>query len=98
MEMVYFYSTENEKDMKKVLDDDLFDEIVPTIVECKFMGINKDGSCMYIKVRDELALKAKKMLSESPAKELTGDEGAVVVKAFREQAEAAEAGMGALFG
>ena len=98
MELVYFYSTENEKAMKKVLDDDLFDEIVPTIVECKFMGINKDGFCMYIKVRDELALKAKKMLSESPAKELTGEEGVAVIKAFREQAEAAEAGMGALFG
>ncbi len=98
MEMVYSYSTENEKAMKKVLDDDLFDEIVPTIVECKFMSINKDGFCMYIKVRDELALKAKKMLSESPAKELTGVEGEAVIKAFREQAEAAEAGMGALFG
>ena len=98
MEMVYFYSTENEKDMKKVLDDDLFDEIVPTIVECKFMGVDKDGFCMYIKVRDELALKAKKMLSLSPAKELTGIEGEAVIKAFREQAEAAEAGMGALFG
>ena len=98
MEMVYFYGTENEKDMKKVLDDDLFDEIVPTIVECKFMGIDKDGFCMYIKVRDELALKAKQMLAESPAKELTGIEGEAVVKAFREQAEAAEAGMGALFG
>ena len=98
MEMVYFYSTENEKDMKKVLDDDLFDEIVPTIVECKFMGIDKDGFCMYIKVRDELALRAKKMLAESPAKELTGVDGAAVIKAFREQAEAAEAGMGALFG
>ncbi len=38
------------------------------------------------------------MLSESPAKELTGEEGSAVIKAFREQAEAAEAGMGALFG
>jgi hypothetical protein len=98
MEMVYFYSTENEKAMNKVLDDDLFDEIVPTISECKFMGIDKDGFCMYIKVRDELALKAKEMLRESPAKELTGDEGMTVIKAFREQAEAAEAGMGSLFG
>jgi hypothetical protein len=98
VELVYFYSTENEKAMNKVLDDDLFDEIVPTIAECKFMGINKDGFCMYIKVRDELALKAKKILSESPAKELTGVEGVAVIKAFREQAEAAEAGMGALFG
>lgn len=98
MEMVYFYSIEDEKAMKKVLDEDLFDEIVPTIVECKFMGVDKDGFCMYIKVRDELALKAKQLLAESPAKELTGVEGESVIKAFREQAEAAEAGMGALFG
>jgi hypothetical protein len=98
MEMVYFYSTENEKAMKAVLDDDLFDEIVPTIAECKFMGLDKDGFCMYIKVRDDLALKAKNMLSLSPAKEMTGVEGEGAIKAFREQAEAAEAGMGALFG
>ena len=98
MELVYFYSTQDEKAMKKVLDDDLFDEIVPTVMECKFMGIDKDGFCMYMKARDELALKAKKLLAESPAKEMTGEEGEKIIKAFRDQAEAAEAGMGTLFG
>ncbi|MFB3766334.1 MAG: hypothetical protein ACE14P_13945 [Methanotrichaceae archaeon] len=98
MELVYFYSKEDEKAMKKVLDDELFDEIVPTVMECKFMGIDKDGFCMYIKARDDLAQKAKKLLSETPAKEMTGAEGEAVIKAFREQSEAAEAGMGTLFG
>ena len=98
MELVYFYGKENEKAMKKVLDDELFDEIVPTVMECKFMGIDKDGFCMYIKARDDLAQKAKKLLSESPAKEMTGAEGEAIMKAFREQSEAAEAGMGTLFG
>ncbi len=98
MEMVYYYGKDDEKAMKKVLDDELFDEIVPTVMECKFMGINKDGFCMYIKARDDLAQKAKKLLSETPAKEMTGAEGESVIKAFREQSEAAEAGMGTLFG
>jgi len=98
MELVYFYGKEDEKAMKKVLDDELFDEIVPTVMDCKFMGIDKDGFCMYIKARDDLAQKAKKLLSESPAKEMTGDEGEAVMKAFREQSEAAQAGMGTLFG
>lgn len=98
MELVYFYSKEDEKTMKKVLDDELFDEIVPTVMECKFMGIDKDGFCIYIKARDDLSQKAKKMLSETPAKEMAGAEGEAVTKAFREQSEAAEAGMGTLFG
>jgi hypothetical protein len=98
METVYFYSRADEKVMKKVLDDDLFDEIVPTINECKFMGIDKDGFCMYMKARDDMVDKARKLLAESPAKELKGEEGEAILRAFREQAEAAEAGMGTLFG
>lgn len=98
MEAVFFYSRADEKAMKKVLDDDLFDEIVPTINECKFMGIDKDGFCMYMKVRDDLLEKARKLLAESPSKEMKGEDGEAVIRAFREQAEAAEAGMGTLFG
>ena len=98
MESVYFYGTEDEKAMKKVLDHDLFDDIVPTVMDCKFIGIDKDGFCVYMKARDDLVDKAKKILAESPAKEMTGEDGEKMIKAFREQAEAAEAGMGTLFG
>jgi len=66
--------------------------------ECKAMGRDLDGMCIYIKARDELAEEARKLLTESAAKELKGEEGEKLMQAFRDEAEAAEAGMGAMFG
>ncbi|MCX6674642.1 MAG: hypothetical protein NTY37_12795 [Methanothrix sp.] len=66
--------------------------------ECKAMGLKKEGMCLYIKARDELALEAQKLLADTAAKELLGEEGKALLKAFRDEAEAAEAGMGAMFG
>jgi hypothetical protein len=62
------------------------------------MGLEKEGMCLYIKARDELAEEARKLLAGTAAKELTGEEGERLLKAFRDEAEAAEAGMGAMFG
>jgi hypothetical protein len=62
------------------------------------MGLLREGMCLYIKARDELAGEAQKLLAETAAKELKGEEGKKLLKAFREEAEAAEAGMGAMFG
>jgi len=42
--------------------------------------------------------KQKKHLAESAAEELKGEEGEALLKAFQEEAESAEAGMGAMFG
>jgi hypothetical protein len=58
----------------------------------------KDGICIYIKAKDELAQEAKKLLAETPAKELKGEEGKKLPKAFQDEAEAAEAGMGRCLG
>lgn len=98
MELVYTYGTESDKQIKKLMDEEFFKRLGPTIRECKHMGLEKEGFCMYIKARDELAEEAKKLLADSPAKELKGDEGEKLLKAFRDEAEAAEAGMGAIFG
>lgn len=98
MELVYTYGTESDKQMNKLMDEEFFKRLGPTIRECKHMGLEKEGFCMYIKARDELAEEAKKLLADSPAKELKGDEGEKLLKAFRDEAEAAEAGMGAIFG
>lgn len=98
MELVYIYSAESDKQIKKLMDEEFFKRLGPTIRECKHMGLEKEGFCMYIKARDELAEEAKKLLADSPAKELKGDEGEKLLKAFRDEAEAAEAGMGAIFG
>ena len=54
--------------------------------------------CLYIKAKDELAAEAAKLLAGTAAKELKGQEGEKLLQAFREEAEAAEAGMGAMFG
>ncbi len=98
MELVYVYPLDKSKEMLKMLDEEFWKRLGPTVRECKAMGLDKEGMCLYIKARDELAEEAKKLLAKSAAEELKGDEGETLLKAFREEAEAAEAGMGAMFG
>jgi len=98
MELVYTYAMESSKDMMKMLDEEFWKRLGPTVRECRIMGLNRDGMCLYIKARDELAEEAKKLLAGTAARELLGEEGEKLLRAFREEAEAAEAGMGALFG
>ena len=98
MELVYIYPTESSKDLTKILDEEFWKRLGPTVRECKAMGLEKDGMCLYIKARDELAGEAQKLLAGTAAKELKGEEGEALRKAFRDEAEAAEAGMGAMFG
>ena len=98
MELVYTYAMESSKEMQKMLDEEFWKRLGPTVRECKAMGLEKEGMCLYIKARDELALEAQKLLADTAAKELKGDEGETLLKAFRDEAEAAEAGMGAMFG
>lgn len=98
MELVYTYETKDEKAMKKLLDEEFWKRLGPTVRECRAMGLDKEGTCIYIKAKDELVVEARKLLQESPAKELKGEEGEKLIKAFKDEAEAAEAGMGAIFG
>lgn len=98
MELVYIYPMEMSKDMQKMLDEEFWKRLGPTVRDCKTMGLDKDGMCLYIKAQDELAAEAKKLLGDSAAKELGGEEGEALLKAFRDEAEAAEAGIGAMFG
>lgn len=98
MESVYIYPMESSKEMLKMLEEEFWKRLGPTVRECKAMGLDKDGMCIYIKAKDELALEAQKLLAETAAKELKGGEGEQLLRAFRDEAEAAEAGMGAMFG
>jgi hypothetical protein len=98
MELVYTYAMDSSKDMQKMLDEEFWKRLGPTVRECKAMGLEKEGMCLYIKARDELAAEAQKLLADTAAKELKGEEGERLLKAFRDEAEAAEAGMGAIFG
>jgi hypothetical protein len=98
MELVYVYELDAEKAMKKLLDEEFFKRLGPTVRDCKAMGLDKDAFCIYIKARDDLAEEARKLLSQSAAKEFKGEEGERLMQAFRDEAESAEAGMGTLFG
>jgi hypothetical protein len=98
MEMVYTYPMDSDKAMKKMLDEEFWKRLGPTVRECKAMGLDKDGTCIYIKAKDELTEEARKLLADTAAKELKGADGEALLKAFQEEAEAAEAGMGAMFG
>ncbi|MDD4163303.1 MAG: hypothetical protein PHW87_12580 [Methanothrix sp.] len=98
MELVYTYAMEGSKDMQKMLDEEFWKRLGPTVRECKAMGLEKEGMCLYIKARDELAEEARKLLAGTAAKEMKGGEGEALLRAFRDEAEAAEAGMGAMFG
>ncbi len=98
MELVYTYAMDSSKDMNKMLDEEFWKRLGPTVRECKAMGLEKEGMCLYIKAKDELAAEAQKLLADTAAKEMKGEEAEVLLKAFRDEAEAAEAGMGAMFG
>lgn len=98
MELVYTYAMDSSKAIAKMLDEEFWKRLGPTVRECKSMGLDKDGMCLYIKAKDELAAEAQKLLADTAAKELKGAEGELLLKAFRDEAEAAEAGMGAMFG
>ncbi len=98
MELVYTYPMESSKEMQKLLDEEFWKRLGPTVRECKAMGLEKEGMCLHIKAKDELAAEAAKLLAETAAKELKGQEGEKLLQAFQEEAEAAEAGMGAMFG
>ncbi len=98
MELVYTYAMESSKDITKMLDEEFWKRLGPTLRECKAMGLEKEGMCLYIKARDELAGEAQKLLADTAAKELKGEDAEKLLKAFRDEAEAAEAGMGAMFG
>jgi len=98
MELVYTYAMESSKDMNKMLDEEFWKRLGPTVRECKAMGLEREGMCLYIKAKDELVQEAQKLLADTAAKVLLGEEAEVLLKAFRDEAEAAEAGMGAMFG
>ena len=98
MEQVYIYEKDGEKAMKKLLEQEFFKRLGPTLRDCKIMGLQKDGFCIYIKASDDLVDKAEKLLEDSPAKKLEGEESHRLIQAFRDESESAEAGMGVLFG
>ena len=54
MELVYIYPMDKSKDMQKMLDEEFWKRLGPTVRDCKAMGLDKDGMCIYIKVKDDV--------------------------------------------
>jgi hypothetical protein len=79
---------ESSKEMFTVLDKEFWKRLGPTVRECKAMGLDKEGMCLYIKAKEELAAEAQNLLSDVAAKALLGEEGEVLLKALRDKAEA----------
>ncbi len=98
MEIAYYYDMAGNATMKKVLEQEFFKRLGPIVREARSVGFDKDGFLLYIKARDDLVEEAQKLLKDTPAKLLEGDEAEAVINAFREEQESAEAGMGTLFG
>ena len=59
MELVYIYPMDKSKDMQKMLDEEFWKRLGPTVRDCKAMGLDKDGMCIYIKVRTSWQQKPK---------------------------------------
>ncbi len=74
MELVYTYPMENSKDMLKMLDEEFWKRLGPTMRECRAMGQDLDGMCLYIKAKDELAEEARKLLSRDGCQRAEGRE------------------------
>ena len=58
-----------------MLEEEFRKRLGPTMRECRAMGQDLDGMCLYIKAKDELAEEARKLLTETAAKKLKGEEG-----------------------
>ena len=48
MELVYIYPMDKSKDMQKMLDEEFWKRLGPTVRECKAMGLDKEGMSLYI--------------------------------------------------
>ncbi len=75
MELVYTYPMENSKDMLKMMDEEFWKQLGSTARECKAMGLEKNGMCIYIKAKDELALEARKLLANTAGQGAEGRRG-----------------------
>ena len=98
MELVYTYSMDSSKEMQKMLDEEFWKRLGPTVRECKAMGLEKEGMCLYIKAKDELAAEAAKLLAETAARGVKGEGGEKHLQSLREEGEGGGAGMGGMFG
>lgn len=98
MDSLYFYSYEGKKQAEKALDHDFFKRIGYTIREAKLLGSKRQGFYLYFNTTPENTKKAEELLAELKLEKPDAKEAEEIIKAIKEEAESAEAGMGAIFG
>ncbi len=102
MEAVYFYEDKEKKDVDKLLDEEFFKRLGPSVREAAIMGTGrKTGYYLYVKADNpEKMTQAVKLIEESkiPIKKVTGDEEKHILDYVHNEEDEAAAGMGAIFG
>ena len=100
MEAVYFFTYEQERELNKVLDQDFFKRIGPTLREAKILGIeNRDGFFVYLSSPEDSIKKAEELLKETAQVERLYDkELEEVINKIKVEDKNAQAGMGLIFG
>jgi hypothetical protein len=102
MEVVYFYEDTEKKSVDKLLDEEFFKRLGPTVREAAIMGTgHKTGYYLYVKAENPVKMtEALRLIDESkiPMKKCTGDEEKQVLDYVHKEEDEAASGMGAIFG
>ncbi|MEM2934036.1 MAG: hypothetical protein QXL78_03820 [Methanocellales archaeon] len=98
MDALYFYSYEGKKQAEKFLEHDFFKRIGYTIREAKLLGSKRQGFYLHFNTTLENIKKAEELLAELKLEKPDAKEAEEIIKVIKEEAESAEAGMGAIFG
>jgi hypothetical protein len=102
MEVVYFYDEKEKQPVDKLLEEEFFKRLGPSVRDAAMMKLGrKEGYYLYVKAENPVKMtEALRLIEESkiPLTKLTGDEEKKVIEAIHTEDEEAASGMGAIFG
>ncbi|HTY91184.1 MAG TPA: hypothetical protein VMC84_08420 [Methanocella sp.] len=102
MEAVYFYDDKEKKPVDKLLEEEFFKRLGPSVREAAIMGTSrKTGYYLYVRADNPEKMKeAVRLIDESkiPIAKITGDEEKHILDYVHKEEDEAAAGMGAIFG
>lgn len=102
MEAVYFYEEKDKKSVDKLLEDEFFKRLGPSVRDAGIMGTQrKSGYYLYVKADNPEKMKeAVRLIDESkiPVVKIAGDEEKHILDYVHKEEDEAAAGMGAIFG
>lgn len=102
MDAVYFYGYDSKKQAEKVLENDFFKRLGYTVREAKLLGSKRQGYLVHFSTTPENIKKAEEIFAgrekEVKFEKLDAREAEEIARAIKEEADSAEAGMGAIFG